>query len=235
LRDGTTVSILPKSLRARISVLVVLLLLVLYPRLSQRRGLLAVTAFALALFVASGALLVFARIWFGPTPALVALILSYPLWSWLRLEFAMRFLAKELERLQREQVNIVAAEWPDLDDGFAFLHALLPVAGYTVIDSNGVVCESVGKALAKSVTQTAADQWTLVGDELWAAVEQARGLWSVGLTWQKSVGPTLNEQRLLDAAIRMERRRSKRESVGRIEVVQARVSDIQYASARLQT
>ena len=102
LRDGTTVSVLSTSLRAWVSVLIVLLLLVLYPRLTPRRGLFAAITFVGVLFAASVALLVFARVWFAPAPGLVALILSYPLWSWLRLEFAMRFLAQECERLQRE-------------------------------------------------------------------------------------------------------------------------------------
>ena len=235
LRDGTTVSLLSTSLRACISVLVVLLLLLLYPRLTPRRGLLAAITFVGVLVVASAALLVFARIWFAPAPVLVALILSYPLWSWLRLEFAMRFLAQEFARLQREQVNVAAGARPDLGDGLGFLHALLPVGGYVVVDPHGVALQSVGQAPTQRAAGLVANQWVAVDDELWTAVEQPGGLWSVGLSWQHACGPTAAEQRLLDAAIRMERRHTKRQPTSRIEVVQARVFEIQHASARLRT
>ena len=235
LRDGTTISVVPKALRAWASVLIVLLLLALYPRLTPRTGLLAAVAIILVLIAASAGLLVFARIWFAPTPALVALVLSYPLWSWLRLEFAMRFLAQELERLQRDQVNLASGDRPALGDRLPFLLAVLPVGGYVVVDPNGTVRESVGKAPGKPAMPLVADIWHVAPGELWRGVEQAGALWSVGLTWQHSGAPTPAEQRLLDSAMRIERRMSKRESSNRIEVVQARISEIQYASARLRT
>lgn len=235
LRDGTTVSVLSSTLRMWVSVLVVLVLLALYPRLSPRKGLLAAVAFIVVLFAASAALLIFGRIWFAPAPALVALILSYPLWSWLRLEFAMRFLAQELVRMRGEQLNFASGERPALGDRLAFLRAVLPVGGSVVIDPSGAVSESVGEVPANRAAPLQSNTWRLAAGELWTAVEQADQVWPVGLTWQSGLGPTPAEQRLLDAAIRMERRASKREPVSRIEVVQARVTEIQYASARLRS
>ena len=72
LRDNTTVSALPTTLRAPVSVLIVLLLLVMYPRLSPRRGLFAAIGFIVVLLVSSLALLLFARVWFAPSAVLVA-------------------------------------------------------------------------------------------------------------------------------------------------------------------
>lgn len=104
-----------------------------------------------------------------------------------------------------------------------------------VIDPHGVARQSVGRAPAKPAAGLVADQWVTIDEQLWTAVEQSGGLWSVGLTWQQACGPTPAEQRLLDAAIRTERRRTKREPFSRVEVVQARVFEIQHASARLRT
>ena len=42
------------------------------------------------------ALIGFAGRWFGPSPALLALVLSYPLWSWRRLEQTVNYLNNEL-------------------------------------------------------------------------------------------------------------------------------------------
>ena len=239
LRDNTTISVLPTSLRAPVSVLIVLLLLVMYPRLSPRRGLLAAVTFIVMLLVICLAMLLFARLWFAPAAVLVALVLSYPLWSWLRLEFAMRFLAQELQRLQREQVNFSTDDRPSLGARLAFLSAVLPIDGYLVIDPQGSMNESVGNSPSKRQGEPSdrllPDRWQIEGDVLWTAVEQHDALWSVGLKWQHASGPTSAERRMLDVAIRVERRKHRRKQNSRIEVVQERVTEIQHASARLRS
>jgi signal transduction histidine kinase/CHASE2 domain-containing sensor protein len=87
----------------------VLLLLALY-RVLQPRTALAVTAatFVLALacaFVSFRAL----SLWVPPSAALVGIALCYPLWSWRRLEAALRYMRGELERLRAEPSAALAA------------------------------------------------------------------------------------------------------------------------------
>ena len=71
--------------------------LMLYPRLSPRWALCSMLCLMMVTFALSGIFLKFFHRWFVPTPAIFAIILSFPLWSWLKLESIVRqlFLAKE--------------------------------------------------------------------------------------------------------------------------------------------
>jgi CHASE2 domain-containing sensor protein/signal transduction histidine kinase len=51
---------------------------------------------------ASAALLYGARLWLSPVPAIVVLLVVYPMWSWRRLEMTMAYLRKELRQLADE-------------------------------------------------------------------------------------------------------------------------------------
>jgi CHASE2 domain-containing sensor protein/nitrogen-specific signal transduction histidine kinase len=81
-----------------------LLLLVMggYLRLSPRNSLLLVSS--VMVFVVLFTLVVFrlAALWISPTLALIALAMSYPLWSWRKLEATQRYFDQELMRLADE-------------------------------------------------------------------------------------------------------------------------------------
>ncbi|XOD03162.1 CHASE2 domain-containing protein [Burkholderia sp. 22PA0099] len=70
--------------------------------LSPRRALLLAVSLTLACVAASAALLSGARLWLTPAPAILGLIVVYPVWNWRRLEMTMRYLRGELERLAAE-------------------------------------------------------------------------------------------------------------------------------------
>ena len=54
--------------------------------------------------------LCFARLWFGPSTAVLACLLAYPLWSWRRLEATQRYLDDELQALREEsQIEPIAS------------------------------------------------------------------------------------------------------------------------------
>ncbi|MGN6702193.1 MAG: CHASE2 domain-containing protein, partial [Burkholderiaceae bacterium] len=86
---------------ALLGILAVTLAMLGYLRLSPRAALLWVSALTVAVVATSYAALA-AGVWIAPTAALLALALSYPLWSWRRLEAAMRYLDQEFRRLDHE-------------------------------------------------------------------------------------------------------------------------------------
>lgn len=71
--------------------------LALYPKLRPRWALVSMLCMMITTFALSAIFLRYFHRWFAPTPALLAIILSFPLWSWLKLESIVRqlFLAKE--------------------------------------------------------------------------------------------------------------------------------------------
>ncbi|RKP44130.1 CHASE2 domain-containing protein [Trinickia fusca] len=70
--------------------------------LSPWRSLLLTGVLGAAVTAGSAVLLDDAGMWLSPVPALVALIVIYPLWSWRRLEMTMSRLRRELRRLRDE-------------------------------------------------------------------------------------------------------------------------------------
>lgn len=70
--------------------------------LAPRQWIWLIPALACLAFVGCGALLLYAATWVPPIPAIVVLIVIYPLWSWRRLNIAMSFIGAELERLAAE-------------------------------------------------------------------------------------------------------------------------------------
>ena len=73
-------------------------LLVLPPRINVILGL----ALMMLVVAASAVLLIGADIWLPPTPALIGLLIVYPLWAWRRLEAANAFMVEELTQLRGE-------------------------------------------------------------------------------------------------------------------------------------
>lgn len=77
--------------------------------LHPRRALAALAALMVAVYAVAALAQRWPGLQLAPLPALACLALLYPLWSWLRLESALRFLAGELQALRRDdQLGIVA-------------------------------------------------------------------------------------------------------------------------------
>lgn len=92
----------PLNVASCIALTVVLILapILLYPRCSPLQALL-LAGLSLVFTVMSSLVLLYVwRLWFPPAPALFALGLSYPLWSWRRLQHAVHLLFAEKERVQ---------------------------------------------------------------------------------------------------------------------------------------
>ncbi|MGF6774230.1 CHASE2 domain-containing sensor protein/signal transduction histidine kinase [Paraburkholderia sp. GAS199] len=70
--------------------------------LSPRRSLLLTGALCMLAAAGSAALLYSARTWMSPVPAIVGMIVVYPIWNWRRLEMTVAYLRVELQRLADE-------------------------------------------------------------------------------------------------------------------------------------
>ena len=70
--------------------------------LSPRRSLLLTGGLGLVATASSAALLYGARLWISPVPAILGVVIVYPIWNWRRLEMTMAYLRGELQRLADE-------------------------------------------------------------------------------------------------------------------------------------
>ena len=98
LYDGILSRVLPRQASVALTAILVLLSPLLYVTLPARAALAGALLPALAAIGGTLALLRFGSFWFAPTPALVALGISYPLWSWRRLVASVSALRIERNR-----------------------------------------------------------------------------------------------------------------------------------------
>ncbi|MBS0309464.1 MAG: CHASE2 domain-containing protein, partial [Proteobacteria bacterium] len=101
LLDGKSVRFARPWQTALFSVLPVLLALLGFVFLRSRLALLLGASLLLATLGASY-LVLCNGIWLPPAAALIVLLISYPLWSWRRLEAAIAYLSQEFMRLDKE-------------------------------------------------------------------------------------------------------------------------------------
>ncbi|HTN65982.1 MAG TPA: CHASE2 domain-containing protein [Burkholderiaceae bacterium] len=101
LLEGKSIALAAPWQTALFCALPVFLALLGYLFFSPRQSLLSTVSLLLLTLVASG-LALRAGIWLAPGAALTALVLSYPLWSWRRLETAISYLGQEFMRLDQE-------------------------------------------------------------------------------------------------------------------------------------
>jgi signal transduction histidine kinase/CHASE2 domain-containing sensor protein len=130
LRAGIELRELPEAWQAAITAAVLLLAVYLYPRLTPLRGLVCVALLALTSLGVTMALMALGGVWFRPSALVLALVLSYPLWSWIRLEYALAYLDQEIRRLDEERRAIAVPAPADLAPAMRFVGELLPLQGW---------------------------------------------------------------------------------------------------------
>jgi len=101
LLDGRSITVASPWQLVLFSTLPLALSLLCFFLLSPRASLLVTASVCVALLATSYFALT-AGYWLPPAAALLTLALAYPLWSWRRLEAAMRYLAEELVLLNKE-------------------------------------------------------------------------------------------------------------------------------------
>jgi CHASE2 domain-containing sensor protein len=113
---------------------------------SPRRSLLLTGALGVLAAAASAALLYGARLWMSPVPALLGLVIVYPIWNWRRLEMTMAYLRGELERLASEPHLLPETRQPDRGFGGDLLEqhmTLMAQAAQRLQDMKRFVWDSI--------------------------------------------------------------------------------------------
>ena len=118
LLSGTEIEPVAAAWVVAVSLAPLTLLLAGFLVLSPLRTLVLLVALVVASLAGGAALLYGARLWLSPVPAIAALLIVYPLWSWRRLEMTMSYLRKELRRLADEPYLLPEAQAPTVPGGF---------------------------------------------------------------------------------------------------------------------
>ena len=231
---GIHIAPLARGWQLALSGLIALLPMLIFPYLAPRTSLLATVALMLATLALSAMLLILLQRWFPPTSALITLAVSYPLWSWRRLEQAMRYLSQELDQLQEQEAGLASAPVVELRRGLEFLQQILPLRGWSLSDRQGREASSQGETPRLPPAEIPTGQWLRQGDDLWTTLVYRGQEMHLGLHWELSRTPDAREQALLNALPQQFSHPREGSPGGTAEVVQARIQQVQQAAARLR-
>jgi CHASE2 domain-containing sensor protein/signal transduction histidine kinase len=218
------------------STLIVVLPFLFYSYFPTRMAPLVTVSLVMGFILVDWMLLQGLEIWFPPSAALMGLTLSYPLWSWRRLDQAVRYLNEQLERLQREQ-SLLPVHLPpgEVPSAMLFLSRLMPLQGWAVYDlHSGRQLMGSGEAPGAPLDALIEGEWQRSGAEIWTLIQRSDSYWQLGLVWPRTALPQGRALRLVsDFAYQFsEKPPANQGSV--LERVELRLQQMREVTARIQ-
>ncbi|MCU7919865.1 MAG: CHASE2 domain-containing protein [Candidatus Thiodiazotropha sp. (ex Epidulcina cf. delphinae)] len=236
LRRGETITPIGYLPHLLASALIVVLPFVLYPYFPTRTAPLVSLALVAGFLFLNWILLRGAEIWFPPSAGLLGLMLSYPLWSWRRLDLAVRYLNEQLENMQLEQRLQPEQQPPDdMTSAMVFLSRLLPLQGWALYEAgSGKRLLHDGDALGAPLESLSRGIWRRSGAEIWTLIRRSETDWQLGLAWPRNAVPQGRSlQVVTDLALQFSFESQEKEG-GVLERVELRVQQMRQANTRLQ-
>jgi len=231
LLSGGRIHVTDRRVVLIMTLLLAMLPMFVYPYLGPRNGLLFAAILLIGTLGLSAALLFFMRHWFPPVPALAAITLGYPLWSWRRLERAVRFLDQELDDLQRQRAELAIHQEADTHTALSFLARILPLRGWSQTDANGNVMLEQGVVRPVDSKPGAVAQWN-TDSRSWSTPVEESGSTLV-LFWEEGGEPSDSERTLLQGFARHLRGvidRTRRPA----DLLQSRIEQVNAATRQLR-
>ena len=235
LRHHLAVEPLSPWQRTAIGLLIVLVPVLLFPRLSPRAALLTAGTLLFATLALSALLISRLQLWFPPSAVIVPLQLAYPLWSWQRLEYTSRFLTQELKRLSAEPILMQLSPIADMERVMQFVQQQLPLHGWILHDHHGQTVAAWGQAPMSMRPAAGPPQWhSRQQGQWWLGLERSGQRWRLGVDSGSSSAPTALQESLLLSLVQPWLPAREQEPASSIERFEARVQAVQEAVARMQ-
>ena len=157
-----------KSWQIIITVLLVLLPLVIYPRLNPAHALWVLFSVIALTVVLVGLLLLLFGLWLPISTALLFQFIGYPLWSWRRLEMSMRHINQELDQLFEMHRSLSMRREKNIVDEVKFVSKFIPLDGWVIQNEGGEILISEGVAPVYAFDISNAIGWNTDGLKYWA-------------------------------------------------------------------
>lgn len=239
LRHHLAVAPLSQSSRTIISLLIILIPVLLFPRLTPRAALLTAGTLLLATLGLTALLISRFQLWFPPAAVIAPLLLAYPLWSWQRLEYASRFLTLELKRLRDEPALMQLSPIDDMERVMRFVQQQLTLNGWVLYDASGTIVAGWGKmpiSPAPSPVPSIAPQlWQSSGTgQWWRSIERGGQQWRLGIDSGSSTAPTAVQEELLFNLMQPWLPTREQEPASTVQRFETRILEVQEAVAGMQ-
>jgi CHASE2 domain-containing sensor protein len=234
LRRDIGISMLDQPWRILLTAVLVLWPVLLYMWLPPRWVIVITLAGFILPVLGSSLLLRAACLWYPPFVAMLLVILAYMLWSYLRLQAALRYFNQELRRLNAEPTLQSALDIPRFATVMEFLRYILPVQGCVLLNAAGAIEQQWGQAPAPITERPASGRWTGYGSDYWMALPAPSGHWYLGVRWSDNEKPKESQLTLLDQLVTPYMRTLRRSPRTPVELLELRIDQVQRATGRLR-
>ena len=237
LRRGLVIESMQTSWRVALTLLLLLLPYLFYPRLKPRYVLMTSVSLLFATLLLSALLLHAFQVWFPPVAALAGLMLGYPLWSLLRLEHTVRYLEQELERLHAEPGSVsFYDESLEASNGLNFLERIVPFAGWVLRDPHGrIVSSDIRNDTSTQVPAETDSQSASVVRPINLTIPGQRGMLTLQLPSELERSLSEEALNLVNEFIRQFDRPIRSEPRNTTELIERRIEQVQLAVAEMRS
>ncbi len=233
LRRGLAILPLAAGWRAVLTALLVLIPVLLYPRL-PRWSLFIGISFLAATVAISLLLLRGAQLWFPPVVALLALVVSFALWSWRRLVQTIRYLNQALHRLHAEPALVRYDRDVNLGEALTFLSQLLPIGGGALLDASGRTSAGWRRWPDAPRLLPPPGGWAFDPPALWTSLARPPRQWHFGVYWEDEQPPNDDAKRLLRLLAERLVAPTPARPRNPVELLNLRIQQVEAATDRLQ-
>lgn len=232
LRSGWTIQPLAKHWALLLTAILVLLPAFIFTYFSPRLNLIVTLLLISATVAIDFLLLHLLHIWFPPAATLLCLAISYPLWSWRRLEHALRYLNLELNQLHEEQSKLPTTHTPTLEGALQFLQQLLPIKGWIIYNEHKTIRNQKGIPPHPLPTYISKEEWIQSGHDQWINLD-SNEISYVGLSWKANAQLSKHQQAVLEQLANLYRKPLD-QTPASAELIYSRILQVQSATSRMR-
>ena len=207
----------------------------LFTFFTPRVNVLVTILLAVAVLCISMLLVAVFHLWLPPAAALIAVVVSYLMWSSRRLQNAVTYLDAELAHLNAEIAGREVDLSSRLGTAFKFLENMLPMSGWYIADEDGNIKYTHGHKPRLSATVMTPGNWIQDGNQYWTSVVENQQKLDVGIRWSSPEGPLPTEKAFVDALLEQFVVNKKNTEHEAIEVVNKLIAQVQNAIVNLRS
>lgn len=195
LIEHTTIIEIRSLYRIALILLPVFLVLLVMPRLMPMASAIVTLAAALGCLVMSYLLLVIAGIWLSPVASTLAILVSYPLWSWFRLESMVKYLRGEVADITQRHSQSFVANRSELEPALNFLSHIIPLKAWVLLNRHSGEAKYFGEFTQRDFPSTKLNQTLVMNGTVWRQIGLDH---LIGLEWADGEIPTKEHVSLID-------------------------------------
>lgn len=235
IRSERMITDIPAIWRYVLSVFLVLLPVILYPKLRPRLAWFSTLFLLFITLLVNTVLIRYLHVWFGPVAVLVTLILSYPLWSWRRLEFTMRYMDDELALLNQQRGIPIAEFEIEADIALNYISRWMPLIGFVLYSREQERLFEWGLDPKVSRHGLLVEQWVEGDDDTyWYQFAPENGGFIIGVKWRHPQQPDTRQTSVLLRLAHRIKPQTNPMPKSTFEVIQSRTQLVHQATNELR-